>query len=56
MQDLRPVEREVHRLQKRLESSRSNGSKELRKELRQNYTFEDIISQNHQMQNLFNAN
>ena len=35
MQDLRPVEREVHRLQKRLESSRSNGSKELRKELRQ---------------------
>jgi RNA polymerase primary sigma factor len=35
MEDLRPVEREVNRLQKRLEASRSNGNKELRKELRQ---------------------
>jgi RNA polymerase primary sigma factor len=35
MEDLRPVEREVNRLQKRLDASRSNGSKELRKELRQ---------------------
>ncbi|MGE5326109.1 MAG: RNA polymerase sigma factor RpoD [Deltaproteobacteria bacterium] len=35
MEHLRPVEREVNRLQKRLDSSRANGSKELRKELRQ---------------------
>ncbi len=35
MEDLRPVEREVNRLQKRLETTRTNGNKELRKELRQ---------------------
>jgi RNA polymerase primary sigma factor len=35
MEVLRPVEREVHRLQKRLHNARSNGHKELRRELRQ---------------------
>ncbi len=35
MEDLRPVEREVNRLQKRLDTTRTNGNKELRKELRQ---------------------
>ncbi len=34
-EEIRPVEREAGRLEKRLESSRANGDKELRKELRQ---------------------
>ena len=33
--ELRPVEREISRLERRLEASRGNGNKELRKELRQ---------------------
>jgi RNA polymerase primary sigma factor len=33
--ELRPIEREISRLEKRLEASRSNGNKELRRELRQ---------------------
>jgi RNA polymerase primary sigma factor len=35
MENVRPIEREVNRLEKRLESARSNGNKELRRELRQ---------------------
>jgi RNA polymerase primary sigma factor len=35
MEELRPVEREVVRLEKRLDSARGNGHKDLRKELRQ---------------------
>ena len=34
-EEVRPIEREAQRLEKRLESARSNGSKELKKELRQ---------------------
>src|SRR5579875_1557033 len=34
-EEVRPIEREAQRLEKRLESSRSNGTKELKKELRQ---------------------
>ena len=34
-EEVRPIERETMRLEKRLEATRSNGSKELRKELRQ---------------------
>jgi RNA polymerase primary sigma factor len=35
MENVRPIEREVNRLEKRLEGGRSNGNKELRRELRQ---------------------
>ena len=35
VEELRPLEREANRLERRLENSRSNGSKEIRKELRQ---------------------
>jgi RNA polymerase primary sigma factor len=35
MENVRPIEREVNRLERRLEGARSNGAKELRKELRQ---------------------
>ena len=35
VEELRPVEREVNRLEKRLENARTNGHKELRRELRQ---------------------
>jgi RNA polymerase primary sigma factor len=35
MENVRPIEREVSRLEKRLEGGRSNGNKELRRELRQ---------------------
>ncbi len=34
-EEIRPVEREANRLEKRLESSRANGARDLRKELRQ---------------------
>ncbi len=35
VEEMRPIEREVSRLEKRLESARNNGDKELRKEIRQ---------------------
>ncbi len=35
VEEVRPLEKEIHRLQRKLEGARSNGSKDLRKELRQ---------------------
>ena len=48
MEHLRPIEREVNRLERRLESSRSNGNKELRKELRQHRARLNEIEENAQ--------
>ena len=49
-EEVRPIEREVTRLEKRLEGARSNGSsKELKKELRQVRMRLDEIEQGHQV-------
>jgi RNA polymerase primary sigma factor len=48
MENLRPIEREVNRLERRLESARSNGNKELRKELRQHRARLSEIEENAQ--------